>query len=57
MSKISCFILAYNEREKIVDAVSTVLWCDEIVLVDSGSTDGTAEAATALGARVVQVPF
>lgn len=55
--RVTCFILAMNEREKIVDAVQSVLWCDEIVVVDSGSTDGTVEAATALGARVVQVPF
>lgn len=55
--KISCYILAFNEREKIVDAVQSVLWCDEIIVADSGSTDGTAEAAAALGARVVQIPF
>lgn len=55
--RISCYILAFNEREKIVDAVQSVLWCDEIVVADSGSTDGTAAAATELGARVVQIPF
>jgi glycosyltransferase involved in cell wall biosynthesis len=31
-----------------------VLWADEIVVIDSYSTDATAEIATALGARVVQ---
>jgi glycosyltransferase involved in cell wall biosynthesis len=34
-----------------------VLWADEIVLVDSHSTDGTPRIAEALGARVVQVTF
>jgi glycosyltransferase involved in cell wall biosynthesis len=34
-----------------------VLWADEIVVVDSNSTDATAARAQALGARVVQVPF
>jgi len=34
-----------------------VLWADEVVLVDSNSTDGTAEIATKLGARVAQVEF
>ena len=34
-----------------------MLWADEVVVVDSISTDRTAEIATALGARVVQVPF
>ena len=55
--KISAYILAYNEAEKIADAVSTVLWADEVIVIDSGSTDATAEIAVALGARVVQVPF
>jgi glycosyltransferase involved in cell wall biosynthesis len=57
MQKISAFILAYNEAEKIKAAVETVLWADEIVVVDSNSTDGTAQIAESLGARVVQVPF
>ena len=57
MQKISAYILAYNEAEKIEAAVSSVLWADEVVVVDSFSTDRTAELATALGARVVQVPF
>jgi glycosyltransferase involved in cell wall biosynthesis len=57
MQKISAYIIAYNEAEKIAQAVSSVLWADEIVLADSGSTDGTAEIASQLGARVVQIPF
>ena len=57
MQKISAYILTYNEAEKIEAAVSSVLWADEVVVVDSFSTDRTAEIATALGARVVQVPF
>ncbi|MBV9555958.1 MAG: glycosyltransferase family 2 protein [Pseudolabrys sp.] len=57
MQKISAYIIAFNQAEKIHDAVSSVLWADEVVLVDSNSTDGTAEIATKLGARVVQVEF
>ena len=57
MQKISAYILAFNEAEKVKPAVESVLWADEIVVVDSGSTDGTAEIAAGLGARVVQVPF
>ena len=57
MQKISAYILAYNEAEKVTAAVNSVLWADEIVLIDSGSTDDTAKIATGLGARVVQVPF
>jgi glycosyltransferase involved in cell wall biosynthesis len=57
MSKISVYIIAYNEAEKITAAIEGVKWADEIVLVDSHSTDGTPEIAAKLGARVVQVDF
>jgi len=57
MQKISAYILAYNEAEKIADAVSSVSWADEVVVADSGSTDRTAEIALGLGARVIQIPF
>jgi glycosyltransferase involved in cell wall biosynthesis len=57
MQRISAFILTFNEAEKIKAAVESVLWADEIVVVDSFSTDATADIATSLGARVVHVPF
>jgi len=57
MQKISAYILAYNEAAKIEAAVASVLWADEIVVVDSHSTDNTVQLAQALGARVVQVAF
>jgi glycosyltransferase involved in cell wall biosynthesis len=58
MSKLSVYIIAYNEAEKVAATIESVAgWADEIVLVDSFSTDGTADVATRLGARVVQVKF
>ena len=57
MPKISTSIIALNQAEKIEDAISSVLWTDEIVVADSNSTDGTAEIAQRLGARVVQIPL
>lgn len=57
MTKISAYIIAYNEEEKIVAAVNSVLWADEVVVVDSHSRDRTAALAEELGARVVQVAF
>lgn len=57
MSRISVYIIAFNESEKIKAAINSVLWADEIVVADSYSKDGTAEIATELGARVVQVNF
>lgn len=57
MKKISVYIIAYNEAEKIRAAINSVLWADEIVVADSHSLDKTAEIATEMGARVVQVDF
>lgn len=57
MQKISACILTYNEAEKIEAAVSSVLWADEVVVVDSFSTDRTADIARSLGARLVDIPF
>ncbi len=57
MNKISAYIIAYNSEDKIKDAIHSVLWADEIILADSFSQDKTAEIATELGAKVVQIPF
>ena len=45
MAKISAYILTYNEAEKIAAAVESVLWADEVVVVDSFSVDRTADFA------------
>jgi len=57
MEKISAYIIAYNEEEKIAAAIESVRWADEIVLADSHSADRTAQIAGQLGARVVQIEF
>ena len=56
-AKVSVYVLAYNEEAKIQDCIKSVLWADEVVLIDSHSTDKTAEIADSLGAKVVQVDF
>jgi glycosyltransferase involved in cell wall biosynthesis len=55
--KISVYILAFNEESKISDTIKSVLWADEIVVIDSFSTDRTVEISEELGAKVVQVKF
>jgi glycosyltransferase involved in cell wall biosynthesis len=55
--KISVYIIAFNEVEKIRDCINSVLWADEIILADSHSTDGTSEIAIELGAKVINIPF
>lgn len=57
MHRVSAYILTFNEAEKIADAIKSVSWADEILVVDSSSTDDTVNIAEFLGARVVQVKF
>jgi glycosyltransferase involved in cell wall biosynthesis len=57
MQTISAYILAFNDAAKLKAAAESVLWADEIVVIDSYSTDSTAAIAAGLGARLVQVPF
>lgn len=51
--KISAAIISHNEEKNIADAVRSVEWCDEILVVDAESTDRTREIAAGLGARVL----
>lgn len=50
---ISAVIITQNEENNIADAIASVLWADEILVVDSESTDRTVEIAEAAGARVI----
>jgi len=51
--KISATLITFNEEENIRKACESVAWADEILVVDSQSTDGTREIATQCGARVI----
>ncbi len=51
--RISATIIARNEQRNIARAIDSVEFCDEILVVDSGSTDLTTEIAESLGARVI----
>jgi glycosyltransferase involved in cell wall biosynthesis len=50
---VSAVLIAQNEATNIGGALASVAFCDEIVVVDSGSTDATREIAHAAGARVL----
>ena len=50
---VSAVLIAQNEERKVREAILSVLFCDEVVLVDSGSTDRTREVAAEAGARVI----
>jgi glycosyltransferase involved in cell wall biosynthesis len=52
MRFLSVAIVAMNEAENLARTLASVAWADEIVLVDSGSTDRTVEIAESFGAKV-----
>jgi glycosyltransferase involved in cell wall biosynthesis len=54
---ISACIIARDEAERLPDCLASVAFCQEIVLVDSGSTDATVQIARAAGATVVEQPW
>ena len=56
-AKVSATVITFNEEQDLAACLSSLTWCDEIVLVDSGSTDRTAEIAAEYGARVFVLPF
>ncbi len=51
---ISVTIITLNEEKNIARAIESVRWAEEIVVVDSGSTDRTCQIAKDLGAKVLQ---
>ena len=55
--KISATIVTLNEERNIARAIESLRCADEIVVVDSGSTDRTREIAARLGARVIEEPW
>lgn len=54
---MSACIITFNEADRIGDCLGSLAFCDEIVVVDSGSTDATRAIAEAAGARVLVRPF
>lgn len=58
MNRLSVVIITLNEAHDLPRCVASVSWADEIVVVDSGSTDGTIEFCRAApGVRLVTQPF
>lgn len=51
--KVTCCLITYNEADNVRACLESVAWADEMVVVDSGSTDDTAAICRELGARVI----
>ncbi len=52
MTSIAAVVLCLNEYSQLTRCIKSLKWCDEIYLVDSGSSDGSKELAERLGAKV-----
>jgi len=53
MKKISIAVIAKNEADRIGCLFKSVEFADEVIVVDSGSTDGTQELCAKFGAKVI----
>lgn len=53
----SIIILTYNEESALEKCLESISWCDDIVILDSQSTDRTCSIAEEFGARVFQNVF
>lgn len=55
--KLSACVIARDEESRLPDCLASLRFCDEVVVVDSGSRDRTVELARAAGAQVVENPW
>ena len=53
MAKISAIVITYNEEANITECLNSLKWCDEIILVDSGSTDNTVKLAGEFTQKII----
>lgn len=58
MQPISVYFITLNEELRLPESLAQVVdWADEVIVVDSGSTDGTEAIANACGARFIRHPW
>ncbi len=57
MNKLSVVVITKNEEKNVRECLSSVLWADEIIVVDAGSTDNTLEIAKEFTQKVYSRPW
>ncbi len=57
MPALSATIIAHNEARNLPRAIQSLACADEVIVIDSESTDDTASVARSLGATVITHPF
>ena len=57
MNKLAVLVLTFNEQENIEDCIRSAQFADEVVVIDSYSSDDTVQIAEQLSAKVVQNSF
>ncbi len=57
MSKLSAYVLTFNEEGKIREALESMKWADEIVVLDSHSTDRTEQICREYTDKIYQCDF
>ena len=57
MISVSAVVLTFNEQKHLPACLDSLRWADEVLVLDSFSTDGTTEIARGRGARVEQSAF
>jgi glycosyltransferase involved in cell wall biosynthesis len=55
--RVAACLIVQNEQDRLPVALASVAFCDEIIVVDGGSTDRTVEIARQAGARVIENPW
>jgi glycosyltransferase involved in cell wall biosynthesis len=57
LSPLSAIVLTFNSARTLPAVLRSLNWCEEILVVDSGSTDQSREIATSMGATVIERKF
>jgi glycosyltransferase involved in cell wall biosynthesis len=54
---VTVAVLTLNEEVNIARCLASAGWADQVIVIDSGSTDGTVKVAESLGATVIEQPW